>query len=354
MSRKFRHLTLERLERRELKAGDVAAVLQNGNLFLTEAAGQAGKDNSVVVSQLSNGMVRVEGYFVADGSLSKVNGNAFQDFLVTGSLNVNFGAGNDKVILGGEGVPSMTPTFTAVNIDVSAPQPVNTPVTPPATTTAQATPALAAPPAATPATPDNDNVIIWGVNVAGSMSINTGVGADFVFITTANVGTTGVGNLSIKTGIGSDSVELQNMGFVNGAISVQMNGSQSDVDGVTFNGVFAQGTIQIVTGAGNDHVSVNNTTSFATINIQTGAGNDAVALENVHATDHLMTLLGAGNDSLRVDFAFSNRFDFDGGSGTNSLTISKNLGSTVSDGTFVLNEINWTLINGRLPSAGNA
>jgi hypothetical protein len=92
---------LERLEARELKAGDIAASLQSGNLVLTEAAGQAGQDNSVIITRLSNGLTRVMGNSAVDGGVSKINGSAYQDFRVTGALNISFGGGSDQVVLGG-------------------------------------------------------------------------------------------------------------------------------------------------------------------------------------------------------------------------------------------------------------
>ncbi|HVX10837.1 MAG TPA: hypothetical protein VHC22_06625 [Pirellulales bacterium] len=341
MLRKKRSLTLESLESRELKAGDVAANLQNGSLYLTEAAGQAGKDNSVIVSELPNGLVRVQGNATNDGSVSKVDGSAYQDFRVTGSLNVNFGAGNDKVVLGGEGVPAMSPIVSAVNIDVSAPQPVNAQVAP-AIATAATNAAVT-----TPVVSDIDDVVVWGVHVAGSMSINTGIGSDYVFISNANIGTAGSGNLSINTGIGSDGVDIENgSGFINGSVTVQMNGLSSDVDGATLDGVYNQGSIQVNTGAGNDSVHLTDIGSYANVNLSTGAGNDSVTLTNVYATDEIMASLGDGNDSLNVDYLTSKYIDLDGGAGTNSLTISKNLFG-VGGGTDTLNEIGWAYINGR-------
>jgi hypothetical protein len=349
-----RHLTIERLEVREMKAGDITAVLQNGSLFLTEAAGQAGKNNAVTISELSNGMVRVAGNAIADGTVSKVNGLAYQDFRVAGSLNVNLGAGNDLLVIGGEGDPAATPTFTSVNIDVSAPQPVNLPATG-ATAATKGTTAMVVAPPTVPALPDDDNVNIWGINVTGSMSITTGVGSDNVFVSGANVGTSGSGNLSINTGIGADTVE--STGQIAGTITVQMNGLPTDVDHVTFNGVYAQGNVQIITGAGNDFVNVLTTSTNATVIIQTGAGNDTVALLNIHAVDKLMASLGDGNDSLSVDYVYSNRFDFEGGAGTNSLTITKNLEGATMPGAYTLSEIGWTYINGRYyppPTSGHA
>src|SRR5438309_1284781 len=97
MSNRHRKLRMEQMEARQMMAGDVTAMVQNGNLFLNEAMGQAGLDNSVQISQIDNNKIRVEGGLTGDGLMSKVNGAAFQDFDVTGGLFVKFGAGNDTV-----------------------------------------------------------------------------------------------------------------------------------------------------------------------------------------------------------------------------------------------------------------
>lgn len=333
-------------------AGDVAAVLQNGNLFLSEAAGQAGKDNSVIIARQSNNLVRVSGNITSDGTVSKINGLAYEDFRVTGSLNVSFGAGNDTVVIGGENTPSMSPSFTAVNIDVSAPQQQNATATASSSTTsAIAKAAVVTPPTGTtPIAPDNDSVVVWGMNVAGSASITTGIGNDYVYMTQATIG----GSLSINTGSGNDNVDLEQMGLVSGTVTVQMNSQSNESDHVMFNGVYAKGNIQVNTGAGADFVTIETTTGFANVGVNTGAGNDSVTLYSVHAVDQIMAQLGDGNDSLTADYLYTNLVDLDGGSGTNSLTIGKDLYRSTSSAMPTLEEIGWTFINGKYVPPQNA
>ncbi len=59
MLKQNRRLSIENLEARQMMAGDVTAAVQNGNLYITEAAGQAGLDNAVQISELPSGMIRV-------------------------------------------------------------------------------------------------------------------------------------------------------------------------------------------------------------------------------------------------------------------------------------------------------
>src|SRR5262245_11902551 len=46
MAARFRTLRMEQMEARQMMAGDVTASVVNGNLILSEAAGQAGLENS--------------------------------------------------------------------------------------------------------------------------------------------------------------------------------------------------------------------------------------------------------------------------------------------------------------------
>ena len=43
MSARFRKLNMELMERREMMAADITAVLQNGNLYINEAKGSVGR-----------------------------------------------------------------------------------------------------------------------------------------------------------------------------------------------------------------------------------------------------------------------------------------------------------------------
>src|SRR6476620_3269472 len=98
MSNRHHRLSFEQMEAREMMAGDVAASVSNGNLYLNEAAKQIGRDNAVLVSQIAPGKIRVTGLATADGTVSKIGGKTYKDFSGVSSLFVNFGAGNDKIV----------------------------------------------------------------------------------------------------------------------------------------------------------------------------------------------------------------------------------------------------------------
>jgi hypothetical protein len=69
---------MEQLETRQMMAGDVAAVVTAGNLYLSEG-GQLSGDNGVLISQLENGLIRVQGTDAnqAGGAKSLINGKAY-------------------------------------------------------------------------------------------------------------------------------------------------------------------------------------------------------------------------------------------------------------------------------------
>src|SRR3954469_19745627 len=100
MLSRYRKLNMEKMEAREMMAGDIGGYVLNNTLTLYEVYGQTGRDNSVVISQVAPGTVRVRGGVTADGTMSKINGALYQDFQVTGGLNIVFGGGNDTVNLG--------------------------------------------------------------------------------------------------------------------------------------------------------------------------------------------------------------------------------------------------------------
>src|SRR5687768_8115455 len=123
-----KRFSMESLEARQMMAGDIAAYAIGGNLYITEANGQAGTDNGVRVSQLANGMIRVEGAEANDGTDDKslVNGQAFQDFMIPGDLIVKLGGGHDRLHLGFDGGGVGMPTFNNISINMAAADPVIT------------------------------------------------------------------------------------------------------------------------------------------------------------------------------------------------------------------------------------
>src|SRR5215210_2479327 len=174
MARRTHRLSLDRLESRELMAGDITAFVSSNTLFLGEVAAQAGQPNAVQVTQFANGVVRVTGQTNSGGTLTHVNGAVSQDFyLPNGSLVVSFGAGNDRIRV-------LTGKFDNVNIDLSYPN-----------------------------TSDADSIGVVGVKTTGAMQLRTGGGADQVFIRDTRVGDgTGYEDLNINTGAGADKVTV--------------------------------------------------------------------------------------------------------------------------------------------------
>lgn len=331
-------LRVESLESRQMMAGDITAYMSGGNLYLTEAAGQTGKENSVLISQLPGGQIRVEGNAQITNSnvSSLINGHAYQDFTVPGSLFVNFGAGNDRVIFNQS--PDLAPHFVNVNINVAAPEPLVLART--ATNTA------------VKSTPDADQVFIWNAITTGSMTINTGRDHDWISMgSNTPTGQLDIGgDLVINSGAGADTVNIftrQQHGAHNINIQTYSSLKETDADQVWLSNEVADNDILVRTGGGDDRVHLNNCTAFHDINLNAGAGNDTMDLIQDLAVDKLMADLGDGNDTLNIDtlyFANAANVILGGGNGSDSLNW-KNIDPTKYS---QFNKTSWERINGRL------
>ncbi len=290
MLNRHRKLRMEQMEARQMMAGDVMARVVDGNLILDEAIGQAGRDNSVMISQVAPGTVRVAGGTLADGTMSKINGAASQDFTVPGNLVVRLGGGNDSFSCSGVAPP----TFNDVNIDVAAT-------------------------AGFINSPDKDNVHLSYATIKGSVTVNTGADNDQVGM----VGSSIAGNVSINTGAGADNVYLQNLtGTVGGAVDIQTFSSlaEKDADNVSLISDNVFGNINVRTGDGSDFFLIYNVTSHRDFNLDAGAGGDSLQLINVAALDNFFANLGDGNDNFSASNLFVNGVTkIDGGTGYDQL-----------------------------------
>lgn len=314
---------MEMLETRQMMAGDVAASVVNGNLYISEALGQTGLDNGVRVFQVSPGVVRVMGAENnGDGSVSRVNGQQFQDFMITGDLNVNLGAGHDRLHLGFDGGAS-APSFNNVNINMAAPELVI------AQKTQVAKGGLGGVGGVFNA-PDNDQVFGWGFNARGAASVNTGVGNDWVFISNSNIGDgLGADNLTINTGAGADTASIKGTTLLgNLRIQTYANVNENDADTVwmdsaldsSFNvrPTYVTGDVSVYTGGGNDFLMLGDSTDpyFTGLGFMTngyfqgylGAGDDVVDVSAAKFGNgpahwsNLVLYTGAGADDVTVDF----------------------------------------------------
>jgi hypothetical protein len=327
MSNRNRKLNMERMEAREMMAGDVAATVTGGTLYLNEAAGQAGRDNSVIISQIAPGRVRVSSNATTtDGTYSKINGAASQDFNVSGGLVVKFGGGSDLVVFD----QSAPPTFKDVNIDLAAP---------PLVIKAAAKTANAVP---TALPVDNDNLIMWGANINGNLTVNTGVGNDWVYIANTPI----TGNVSINTGAGADTAQLQNMvGTIGGSVDIQLYSSlaEKDADVAWLDHVAAYGNINVRGGDGADLIHLDHVTSYKDFNLDAGAGDDKLEINYACAVDNFFAKLGDGNDNATVTdlYTIHGKTQLDGGNGSDSLT------KTGAFPTVQLTQTGFEWVNGR-------
>lgn len=340
MSNHRRKLRMEQMEARQMMAGDIAAIMQNGNLILNEATGQTGLDNAVSIQRLSDTQVRVTGMpTLTDGTVSKVNGKTFQDFTISAntSLFVNFGGGSDAVTfapIGGQ------VKFNEIHIDVAAP-PVSR-----ITTTGLV---------ATSVTPrDNDVVFLERFRTRGAVSINTGVGNDSVTILNAMIGDIGAtpANVSINTGAGADSVRIRSTvenTLITGSLDVQTFGSlsEADPDVVAFEKIGVQGDVHVRTGGGNDTISMNNV-GATRLDFDSGAGNDTATLVGVSAVDLLMARMGEGDDTLSTENLFTKDLQLLGDGGFDRLIKKPDffVGKRTESGWETINGIPAILVNG--------
>ncbi|BBO30896.1 hypothetical protein [Lacipirellula parvula] len=315
---------MEMLENRQMMAGDVAASVVNGNLYINEALGSTGLDNGVRIYQVSPGIVRVQGAEANnnDGSLSRINGQLYQDFAISGDLNVNLGAGNDRLHLGFDG-GSSAPSFNNVNINMAAPDLV-------IAQKAQVAKGGIGGVGGAFDPPDADQFFGWGFNARGAVNVNTGVGNDWVFISNSFLGD-GLGddNLTINTGAGADTASIKGTTLLgNLRIQTYANVNENDADMVwmdsaldsSFNTrpTYVTGDVSIYTGGGADNLWLGDSTDpyFTGIGFMTnsnfqaylGAGDDVVDISAAkfgNGPTHWSNLLlytGAGADDVTVDF----------------------------------------------------
>ena len=298
MAKHFRKLRMEQMEARQMMAGDVSASVVDGNLYINEAARQVGRDNGITISQLANGMIRVEGHNplnTTTGTPSRVNGAAYADFSLPASslgtgrnLYVNLGGGEDQVIFqNGSGGAS---TFQSVVLNVG-------------TTSA------------TKKVSDNDRIIVNSLRTFGSLTVDTGIGNDWVFLSNATIGDGWARDVvSINTGAGADTVTMKNDTRVNGSVDIQTYAalSETDVDSVYFDtNTVVEGSINVRTGGDDDNFLVTNdsqsfiawggVTTNGSLTVDMGAGNDKVYARGVKVAFNFRLFTGAGADNVTID-----------------------------------------------------
>jgi hypothetical protein len=291
MARRTNQLNFDRLETRDLMAGNLSAVVSNGILFVKEGLGQGNTNNAVRINQLLNGKFRVTGLSSFDGKPTKINGADFKEFVVpTAKLNIKLGGGDDLLFVSNANLTSMLIATGASNLA------------------------------------DTDQVFITGVRTRGGAFISTGGGVDSVVVQSSKIGD-GVGtgdDLSIFTGAGSDAVSVgSNDAFVEvtGRLKVTTFSStaEQDADSMTVRSVIVGNLMALDMGGGNDQLRIEN--SFAVdIVALTGTGHDEVALTEVRTEDQFFVFTDSGNDTLDMVFLSARDLAVNGGTGFDKLT----------------------------------
>lgn len=358
------NLSIERLEDRQMMAGDVAVSNANGFLTISEAPNQPGGANSVQVSQLPSGRIRVQGFANLAGDVTLVNGLAQQDFDVsgTGILVMNLGDGNDIAKVGG-----IAPfnRFSEIKINTTAQgAAADADVDFVSLDLARTTAGIKIDTGA-----GGDTVRLANTTAGGRIEINTGDGAAYVDIrnvttsgpmdiTTGNgvdaisiFGSTigdgaGVDDLIISTGAGVDTVKMNvgeiNMTQVRGSLRLNTYAaSENDVDSVDMQNVTVDQNITAFFGDGADNLIMVNVYANADIILSGDAGNDTFTLGSVRSGDDFTVHMGEGGDDLQMDYVVAaDRMDLNGGVGFDRVRHSN---VTAREQAFSL----WETLNGR-------
>lgn len=305
-------------------AGDIAVVVDGNDLYVTEDPNDANADNSVQIYML-DGQIRVE---CRDGRINGGENFEGDDFLDVGrpdSLYLDLAGGNDLLVMQG-----VTPLgdFTSEFVDVVL---------------------ILGNEDAAPGS-DEDQLVVWGIDAYGSMTVRTGADRDTLFINEADVGDRrGLDSLDVNTGTGSDAVVLEDSLSLPEYVFIRTfaSASENDADGVILENLTSLGSIHTWTGGGADDLIVTNAVINTDMTFDTGSGNDRLQISGSYALTHFDINCSSGNDavSLTNNGFISPRLN--GGSGFDTLMHRDSL--EPGDQKF-----GWEIINGRLTySAGS-
>lgn len=264
-----RRFSLESLEARQMMAGDVAAYVDDGVLYITEAEHSRGASQHVQIESLPNGFATVS----VDGGVVVLSNGVSSSALLgdVHSINVELGNGNDSV--------EVTGNFDNIDIDVSG--------------------------GGGRRVVDNDSVELENVDVlAGNVTVTTGPGIDRVtvendFFNPYQGTPRHIGSLDIDTGAGADTVDLTNAWVIGDAsIYTYENGIDADVDKVNVNGG-VHGNLFVRTGGGGDHVTATGVMVTNLLHANTGGGVDHISVTSSDLWD-VEVYSGGGGDYITL------------------------------------------------------
>lgn len=351
MSRKPHRLHLERLEDRQLMAGDLHAFVQNGTLFINEAAGKQGQIQNVQVAQLSSGKIQLTGLTSpVNPNITLINNGLDRvEFSGVNRIEANLGGGQDNVVFLGTDnvfrirdvvVNTTSPTslnndddivvfkdfkvMNSVQVTTGAGRDtvrvLNTALN--AGTSTSATFQINTGVGTATNNSDADVIDINGLTTNTAVSIRAGASDDFVTMRNTKVGSTVRHLLWFDLGAGADTLNvgsgLNDFSMVSGTGGLRVDAgtdAQNDVDRVFMKDVFMSQSIFVQLGAGNDLVEMFNIQSRKSIDLRGMLGNDKMTLLGVEAFDNFFAKMGEGSDTLDITFVKAQRVELDGGDG---------------------------------------
>lgn len=310
-----RPLGLESLEAKAMLAGDVSAVVVDGDLTIT---GDEFNNHVAIAAGAAAGEFVITGLADDGGGATTVNG-ASDALVVSGvtgdvtiemgdgddtvqvasgdfaaNLTVNTGAGADVVLLGDVALTEGGETSTDASATVAGNVFVNT-------------------------GEDDDQVAAFGVEVEHNFAVNTGDGADQVSLG-AQLSLDG----EAETPASDDAVHLA----IHGTLFANLG--QGDDELIVQDTTIDRATV-LLDVAGTADVALSNVTAGQVLAIFTGDGDDALALDGVAARNALLHT-GEGADAIEVHDSVFTRLGANLGGGDDTLV----LGTTSIGGGAVL------------------
>lgn len=309
-------LMVEPLENRNLLAGNVSAFVSDGNLFIN------GDGAANTISVESNGVNVIQ----VRGIGTNVNGSAtVKNFNVTGSVNITMNGGADVV--------RVTNLVVSSDLNVRMGEGANEIYT------------------GRPSAGDNvkfGSLPSGPLFVQGNTSILSGSGNDRLFQSDTHV--QGTGTVRLDSGVdqiqmdrpAGSGANVEYGGFLNlipgghndsvniTGLVVDDNMAISDPGGATtvsINSMDVHGTLTVTTQASIDSVTIQNTNVRNVLAVVSGGGDDDLSLSAI--ADHMDIVAGAGNDDVHVNQANVNLLTPKLGLGADELDILSSFLDTV-------------------------
>lgn len=242
-----RHSLVEQLESRELPAGNVLVLLQNGNATIT---GDAAANQFEITGGLNSILVRgLEGTTINGGSatFTLATTSAFN-----GGLVISLGQGNDRLSIGAD------VSLGAVRILGEA---------------------------------GDDTISVTSSTVNGNLVIDAADGTNTITLLNSTLKS----HVAINAA-GSSLISLRG-GRIDGRLAVDTAGldDQVSIDSTTVNG-----NTSIEVRAGNDVVALRNATLNGELYVDAGRGDDVVYVEASTVARRSAIWMREGNDNLRM------------------------------------------------------